>query len=109
MHTCMSDGRLPVKELLHRCKEQGLRYIAITDLDTFNGVLQLESFEYEGMTIIPGIEMSSFSSSEKQIHVTGYFPSTSNLHSFQDYLNKFVFKTRYNNGIEIRNRVERCK
>lgn len=105
----MSDGKLPVKDLLRCCKEKGLRYIAITDHDTFNGVLQVESFEDEGMVIIPGIEMSSFSVSEQQIHVTGYFPSSTDFHSFQNYLNQFVYKMRYNNGVVIRNRVERCK
>lgn len=94
MHTNLSDGKMSVVELLKFCKQRKLDYIAITDHDTMNGVLQLESQEVEGMIVIPGIEMSSYSENEKQIHVTGYFPMTTDFRSFQEYLNQFVVRMR---------------
>ena len=94
MHTNLSDGKMSVRELLTFCKQRQLDYIAITDHDTVNGVLQLESQTYDGMVVIPGIEMSSYSENEKQIHVTGYFPISADFKSFQSYLNQFVFKRR---------------
>ena len=94
MHTNLSDGKMSVRELLTFCKQRQLDYIAITDHDTVNGVLQLESQTYDGMVVIPGIEMSSYSENEKQIDVTGYFPISADFKSFQSYLNQFVFKRR---------------
>ena len=90
----MSDGKLSVQELLHQCKQCNLRCVAITDHDTVKGVLALSSFEEEGMTILPGIEMSSFSETENQIHITGYFPRTADFRSIQSYLDGFVRQKR---------------
>lgn len=94
LHTSMSDGKLSVQELLHQCKERNLRCVAITDHDTVKGVLALSSFEEDGMTILPGIEMSSFSETENQIHITGYFPQTADFRSIQSYLDGFVRQKR---------------
>lgn len=90
----MSDGKLSVQELLHQCKERNLRCVAITDHDTVKGVLALSSFEEDGMTILPGIEISSFSETENQIHITGYFPQTADFRSIQSYLDGFVRQKR---------------
>ena len=41
MHTTYSDGKLTPEELIAAAKAAGLRYIAITDHDTVDGVAHL--------------------------------------------------------------------
>ena len=55
MHTTFSDGKLTPEELVAQAKAAGLKYIAITDHDTVDGV----SYLYEnGMYPTKGIHVS---------------------------------------------------
>ena len=61
-HTNVSDGVLTPEELLEAAKKAGLTYLAITDHDTVDGIIQLyESGLYptRGLHVIPGIEFSA--------------------------------------------------
>lgn len=73
-HTTCSDGQLTPEELVTAAKEAGLKYIAITDHDTVDGICQLyEQGLYPGtvLKIIPGIEFSAHHETS-EIHILGY-------------------------------------
>ncbi|MDO4204828.1 MAG: PHP domain-containing protein [Selenomonadaceae bacterium] len=74
IHTTFSDGRLTPEEVLAAAKEAGLSTIAITDHDTVDGIRHLYENEKDvvkGMTIIPGIELSS-EYEGREVHILGY-------------------------------------
>jgi hypothetical protein len=73
-HTTFSDGKLTPEELINLAKTVGLKYLAITDHDTVDGIGHLyESglFPARGINIIPGIEFSARHPSS-EIHILGY-------------------------------------
>lgn len=74
MHTTFSDGKLTPEELVAAAKAAGLKYMAITDHDTVDGVSHLyESgiFPAKGIRIIPGIEFSAHHP-VREIHILGF-------------------------------------
>ena len=74
MHTTFSDGKLSPEELVAAAKAAGLKYMAITDHDTVDGVCHLyESgiFPAKGIKIIPGIEFSAHHPVH-EIHILGF-------------------------------------
>lgn len=74
MHTTFSDGKLTPEELVAAAKAAGLTYMAITDHDTVEGIVDLyENGHYpaRGINIIPGIEFSAHHPT-KEIHILGY-------------------------------------
>lgn len=72
LHTTASDGGYSPAQLVKKCKQVGLQYIAITDHDTVSGVKEaMEAGEKEGMTVIPGIEFSA-KENGTSVHVLGY-------------------------------------
>lgn len=72
-HTEASDGMQPPEENVRLAKEKGLAAVAITDHDTVAGVKEaLEAGEKYGMTVVPGVEISTRAGG-KDIHVLGYF------------------------------------
>lgn len=59
---------------MRTAKSAGLRYIAVTDHDTMNGLRRLRQatlFPVEGIEIIPGIEFSAHMP-EHEVHILGY-------------------------------------
>ena len=75
IHTTASDGRYTPTEILRQAREAGLRYIAITDHDTVDGLLLLEQQENlapdDALTLIPGIEFSTDLPGH-EVHILGY-------------------------------------
>ncbi|WP_295157963.1 PHP domain-containing protein [Selenomonas sp. AE3005] len=74
MHTTFSDGKLTPEELVAAAKAAGLKYIAITDHDTVEGVSYLYengSYPTKGIHLIPGIEFSAHHP-VREIHILGY-------------------------------------
>lgn len=72
LHTTASDGGYSPKELVLKCHQVGLQYIAITDHDTISGVNEaITEANKLGITVIPGIE---FSTKEQgvSVHILGY-------------------------------------
>ena len=75
VHTTASDGRLSPENIIDQAIQADLSYIAITDHDTVNGLLQLQTMEHSlpaSLYIIPGIELSTdFPNNE--VHILGYY------------------------------------
>ena len=71
-----------------------MHVIAITDHDTVKGVLQVVDRVQDGMAIIPGMELSAYSTTEPQIHLACYFPKESNLQLLMDELDSIVKDVR---------------
>ncbi len=73
-HTTFSDGKLTPEELVCAAKKAGLKYLAITDHDTVDGIAHLYENGYypaKGIHIIPGIEFSAHHPTQ-EIHILGY-------------------------------------
>ena len=94
LHTLFSDGQLAVADLLSHCHKANMKVVAITDHDTVNGVLQLHSFCDNEMAVIGGVELSAYSETEPQIHLTGYFPKTTDFSSLQNRLGERIRSIR---------------
>lgn len=73
MHTTASDGRLSPEELVSRCLAAGIRTMSVTDHDTLaaHGAA-VAAGEAQGMTVIPGIEITSVHRG-RDVHVLAYF------------------------------------
>lgn len=74
LHTTVSDGTLTPAALVRRAAARGLKYIAVTDHDTLDGIDEAlaTAAEYPGLTCIPGIEIST-ETATGEAHVLGYF------------------------------------
>jgi 3',5'-nucleoside bisphosphate phosphatase len=73
LHTTASDGALTPAELVREAKAHGLEWIAVTDHDSTNGIVEaLEEGDRQGVQVIPGIEMST-DIPRAEVHVLGYF------------------------------------
>ena len=60
LHTTASDGSFTPSELVEKASRLGLRAIAITDHDSLGGIAEaLKAGREMGITVIPGIELSS--------------------------------------------------
>lgn len=72
MHSTASDGGYSPTELIKKCREVGLEYIALTDHDTVAGVGEaIDAGIQFGVKVIPGIELST-KVSGKSVHMLGY-------------------------------------
>lgn len=74
MHTTYSDGKLTPEEVVAAARAAGLKYIAITDHDTVEGLSYLYengSYPTKGIHLIPGIEFSAHHPMH-EIHILGY-------------------------------------
>lgn len=73
IHSTYSDGQLNIKELIDLYKKTGFNVIAITDHDNTDGCEEaIEYGKLNGITVIPGIEVSTKYNGE-HIHILGYF------------------------------------
>lgn len=71
LHSTASDGILSPCEVVRWAKAQGLTVVSLTDHDTVGGVSEaVEESKKQGVRVVPGIELSTFSTTE--IHVLGY-------------------------------------
>ena len=73
-HTNFSDGKLSPEELLMAAKAAKLKYIAITDHDTVDGIRYLYEnglFPSRAVKVIPGIEFSAHHPT-REVHILGY-------------------------------------
>ncbi|MDF2963151.1 MAG: putative metal-dependent phosphoesterase family protein [Paenibacillus sp.] len=72
-HTLASDGMQPPADNIRLALEAGLAGIAVTDHDTVAGIEEaLEAGKRCGITVVPGVEISSVSEGQ-DIHVLGYW------------------------------------
>src|SRR5579883_89202 len=73
LHTTVSDGHLPPRELVRRAHANGVRTLAVTDHDNTDGLAEARAeADALGLTLIPGIELST-DLGPIGVHVLGYF------------------------------------
>lgn len=94
MHTLFSDGQLSPKELVEYAKSRNVQVMCINDHDTVKGVIDVHSFQVEGITVLYGIELSCGLDEESSVHLTGYFPRNTDFAAFQRYLDAEVNQRR---------------
>ena len=71
VHSNKSDGSLSPSDLVLEAKKKGLRAFALTDHDSVDGIDEaLEASDESGVTVIPGIELST-EYEGKDIHIVG--------------------------------------
>lgn len=74
IHTTFSDGRLTPSEVVKISHERGLKFIAITDHDTVDGIPEAldEERKLGSPEVIPGIEINT-NYHDDEVHILGYF------------------------------------
>ncbi|MFA7660121.1 MAG: PHP domain-containing protein, partial [Anaerovoracaceae bacterium] len=92
LHTYYSDGTLSPTEVVQRAVDRGMKILAITDHDGFDGVSEaLDAGKRLGVLVIPGIEFSANMHGEEMneapqsyvgdiinMHILGYEIDTQN-------------------------------
>lgn len=75
-HSTNSDGTWSVEQILNEAERKGVKVLAITDHDNFQGSIEAERLAQSHFTgkLIPGIEISTRIRG-KSIHFLAYFPS----------------------------------
>lgn len=69
-HSTASDGSLAPQDLLERAAANGVACLSVTDHDTVDAYASLNSSTFPGVTVIPGIELST-NWAGRNIHVVG--------------------------------------
>jgi predicted metal-dependent phosphoesterase TrpH len=111
-HTTASDGVLTPSQLVEQAAAGNITTLAITDHDTVNGIAEgLEAAAKYGITLIPGIEISTKAESfADEIHLVGLFIDIQNsqllqklelLHNYRENRNKKIIEKLGNIGINI--------
>lgn len=73
LHTTESDGTWTPREVVQKAVEHSLTVIAITDHDTTAGLAEAKRHAPRGLEVISGIELSTLSFSQEEIHILGYW------------------------------------
>ena len=73
IHTKFSDGQASPSEIVQAAKALGYEKIAITDHDGIDGLAEaLEEGEKTELTVIPGMELATETTSGTELHILGY-------------------------------------
>jgi len=74
IHSNASDGKFSPQAIVKMAAELGLKYIALTDHDTVDGVApaQAAAQAFPQLKVIPGVEIST-DIPQGEVHVLGYF------------------------------------
>lgn len=74
VHSSASDGSMTPEEVVDLAKNSGLRYFALTDHDTINGVERAlsQAAKYDDFDVIPGTELSCYQN-DRELHIVGLF------------------------------------
>jgi len=74
LHSTASDGKLTPEEIVAKAAALGLRYIALTDHDSVDGIEPAvkAAGAFPSLNFIPGVEVST-DVPEGEIHILGYF------------------------------------
>ncbi|TDD38033.1 PHP domain-containing protein [Actinomadura sp. KC06] len=70
-HSDASDGTRPPAEVVRRARERGLDVLALTDHDTVAGWDEAAAALPDGLTLVPGIELSC-NEDGRSLHLLGY-------------------------------------
>lgn len=92
IHSCYSDGVNTPEQLIILAKENGIKYISITDHDSI-AAQYITKKEDKDINIIPGIELST-EYKDIELHLLGYFVDIDNSHlkELVDILSKHRIK-----------------
>jgi len=73
-HTTFSDGELSPRQLILRAAQNGVETLSITDHDSLEAYSdQLYTYAHEqGVSLIPGVEISTIDSDGTRAHILGY-------------------------------------
>jgi predicted metal-dependent phosphoesterase TrpH len=72
MHSTVSDGSLPVRELVRRVRASGVSVFALTDHDSVDGLVDAaDEARSEGLTLVSGVELST-RLENLELHILGY-------------------------------------
>lgn len=72
-HSNASDGNLTPRALVEAAVKAGVKYLALTDHDTVDGLIEADNVaKVLGINFIPGIELSCNHNNES-IHILGFF------------------------------------
>lgn len=86
LHSLHSDGSLTPAELLAKAKDLGLSAVALTDHNTVSGLPAfLEEARSQGLTAIPGIEIST-DMDGTELHLVGLFISPEHFAPIEDMM-----------------------
>ncbi|MDD3048396.1 MAG: PHP domain-containing protein [Bacilli bacterium] len=76
IHSNYSDGLLSPEQILNKAKHNNLKMISFTDHDTITSQISTYSKYIKEISIVPGVEISSFynlkKGDKKLIHILGY-------------------------------------
>lgn len=74
LHTTASDGLKSPTEIVDMAGERSLRLISITDHDTTDSLAEaaVAARKWEGLTLIPGVELSTYTANT-EVHLTCHF------------------------------------
>jgi predicted metal-dependent phosphoesterase TrpH len=70
-HSDVSDGTRPPAEVVRRARENGLDVLALTDHDTVAGWDEAAGALPDGLTLVPGVELSC-NQDGRSLHLLGY-------------------------------------
>jgi hypothetical protein len=74
IHTTASDGLLTPRQAVEAARDAGLAACAITDHDTVSGIEEAVSAgEAMGVEVVPGVEISTVTPENVEVHILGYF------------------------------------
>ena len=77
IHSNFSDGSDSIEELVGKINALKLDVFALTDHDTFEGVIELEKYKLNGVKFIKGIELTC-KTKDVKCHILGYGIDTTN-------------------------------
>mgnify|MGYP005773081767 FL=1 len=77
IHSNFSDGSDSIEELVGKINVSKLDIFALTDHDTFEGVIELEKYKLNGVKFIKGIELTC-KTKDVKCHILGYGIDTTN-------------------------------
>jgi hypothetical protein len=84
-HTTESDGTLTPAELLRLANSVGLKALAITDHDTFDGYNQAAQIGDSGLELVCGIELST-RFKDRSLHLLAYFVNNAPAEPFRNWI-----------------------
>ena len=98
-HTLYSDGSTDPADLLRAAKRSGLKGIAVSDHDTFEGFNRISKLNFDSdFKIIKGVEISTIDKSRgKKAHILCYSPKRTDL--IEPIINE-ITRRRYNAMVE---------
>ncbi len=77
-HSTFSDGRYTPTELVEEAAQVGIKVLAVTDHDSWNGVAEAQAAAAQrGLRIIPGVELGT-QQGDESIHILAYYIDMTN-------------------------------